>query len=85
MPTYEFRCPACGYVRDEYYTSPYLALHDLGDCPRCFTNTAVGPYAKLERQLGAGSAVIFKGSGFYKTDHRSKEYCDAAQRSHEKT
>jgi len=69
MPTYLFRCPACGYVLDEYYTGPHLAPRDLGDCPRCFINTAVGQYAKLERQLGAGSAVIFKGPGFHCTDY----------------
>ena len=29
---------------------------------------------KLKRLIGRGSAVMFKGSGFYETDYRSKSY-----------
>ncbi len=29
---------------------------------------------KVERLIGAGSTIIFKGSGFYQTDYRSEEY-----------
>jgi predicted nucleic acid-binding Zn ribbon protein len=28
----------------------------------------------LRRLLGAGGAIVFKGSGFYKTDYRSDSY-----------
>tara|TARA_R110002073_G_scaffold239285_1_gene400599 strand:+ start:106917 stop:107210 length:294 start_codon:yes stop_codon:yes gene_type:complete len=36
-------------------------------CPECSKMT-------LERLIGTGAAVIFKGSGFYETDYRSKSY-----------
>ena len=29
---------------------------------------------KLKRLIGSGSAVVFKGSGFYETDYRSESY-----------
>ncbi len=29
---------------------------------------------RVKRLIGAGSTVIFKGSGFYQTDYRSEEY-----------
>jgi predicted nucleic acid-binding Zn ribbon protein len=28
----------------------------------------------VKRLIGAGSTIIFKGSGFYQTDYRSEEY-----------
>ena len=36
-------------------------------CPKCGKK-------KLRRLIGAGSAIMFKGSGFYKTDYRSESY-----------
>jgi len=36
-------------------------------CPECAK-------LKLKRLIGAGSAVVFKGSGFYETDYRSDSY-----------
>lgn len=32
----------------------------------------------VKRLLGTGSGVIFKGTGFYETDNRSKSYSDGA-------
>ena len=29
---------------------------------------------KLQRQIGGGAAILFKGSGFYQTDYRSDSY-----------
>ena len=29
---------------------------------------------KVQRLLGVGAGVIFKGSGFYQTDYRSESY-----------
>jgi len=40
----------------------------LEDCPQ---DSCSG---KVRRLLGAGSGVIFKGSGFYQTDYRSDSY-----------
>jgi predicted nucleic acid-binding Zn ribbon protein len=36
--------------------------------------------AKVERLIGTGAGIIFKGSGFYETDYRSKEYHEAAKK-----
>lgn len=38
----------------------------LKKCPECGKN-------KLYRLIGAGSGIIFKGSGFYETDYKRKE------------
>ncbi|MBN1425959.1 zinc ribbon domain-containing protein [Candidatus Fermentibacteria bacterium] len=63
MPTYEYRCTACGHTFEIFQpiTAPALT-----QCPRCS--------GVVERLLGTGAAVIFKGSGFYATDHRSEDY-----------
>jgi hypothetical protein len=42
------------------------------DCPECKELT-------LRRKIGAGMAILFKGSGFYQTDYRSESYKKAAQ------
>ena len=41
-------------------------------CPEC-------KKLKLKRLVGTGGAVIFKGSGFYETDYRSKSYQKGAE------
>src|SRR5205823_13651270 len=60
MPTYDYRCQACGHTFDELqsFSDPLLTK-----CPACKKN-------KLERLFGGGGAIIFKGSGFYETDYR---------------
>ena len=34
----------------------------------------------MKRLLGTGAGIIFKGSGFYTTDYRSKAYQEAAKK-----
>lgn len=65
MPTYEYLCAKC--------KKPYEALQSITAKPltRCPRPKCGG---KLTRQLGSGSGFIFKGSGFYITDNRSKSY-----------
>lgn len=60
MPTYEYRCKDCGETMDVVQS-----IHDdaLTVCPKCG-----GDLRKLFGNVG----VVFKGSGFYKTDSRSK-------------
>ena len=69
MPTYEYRCEACGHRFEELQS--FSDAH-LKKCPKCKKK-------KLERLLGAGAAIIFKGSGFYQTDYRSESYKSAAK------
>ena len=38
---------------------------------RCLDSACGG---EVERLIGTGSALIFKGSGFYSTDYRSASY-----------
>lgn len=60
MPTYDYKCNACGHTFDELQT---FSEPPLTKCPACKKN-------KLERLFGGGGAIIFKGSGFYETDYR---------------
>lgn len=69
MPTYEYRCKACGHEFEEFQS---ITAPVLKKCPSCAK-------AKLERLIGTGSAVMFKGGGFYETDYRSESYKQAAK------
>jgi len=69
MPTYEYRCDACGHTFDEFQS---MTEEPLRKCPRCNKNS-------LRRLFGAGAALLFKGSGFYITDYRSEAYKAAAK------
>ena len=69
MPTYEYECEACGHTFDEFQS---MSDDLLTKCPQCGKK-------KLRRLFGAGSAVIFKGSGFYETDYRSDSYKTASK------
>jgi putative FmdB family regulatory protein len=64
MPTYEYQCEKCGHHFDEFQS---ILADPLKTCPQCGEDT-------LRRLFGGGSAVIFKGSGFYQTDYRSESY-----------
>ena len=70
MPTYEYRCGACGHEFEEFQSITAAALKK---CPNCGKN-------KLARLISASAGVIFKGSGFYETDYRSDSYKAAAKK-----
>lgn len=67
MPTYDYRCNACGHVFEEFQM---MSEPELKKCPECKKN-------KLERLIGGGAGFLFKGSGYYLTDYRSKSYSEA--------
>jgi putative FmdB family regulatory protein len=69
MPTYEYECDACHHNFDEFQSMSEPALTK---CPKCGKK-------KLRRLFGTGSAILFKGSGFYQTDYRSESYKQAAK------
>lgn len=50
-----------------------MSAAPLRKCPQC-------KKSKLERLIGAGAGVIFKGSGFYQTDYRSSGYSADAKK-----
>src|SRR5579859_587523 len=59
MPTYGYRCRTCG---NEFEILQKMSDEPLKTCPKCS-----GELQKLVYPTG----VIFKGSGFYKTDYKS--------------
>jgi len=64
MPTYDYVCDACDH-KFELFQS--IKDNAKKKCPECGKS-------KLRRLFGIGSAVMFKGSGFYQTDYRSDSY-----------
>jgi putative FmdB family regulatory protein len=72
MPTYEYQCRSCAH-RFEAFQS--ITAHPLTRCPHC--------RKKVDRLISAGAGFLFKGSGFYTTDHRSKPYQEAAKKDRE--
>lgn len=69
MPTYDYRCGNCEH---EFELFQKMSDAPKRKCPKCGKNT-------LERLIGTGAAVLFKGSGFYQTDYRSESYKKAAK------
>ena len=61
MPTYDYACAACGH-RFEHFQSFSEAL--LKRCPQCGKD-------RLERLIGSGAGILFKGTGFYQTDYKN--------------
>ena len=52
----------------------------LRECPENLCQLPKWGHGKVKRLLGTGAGIIFKGSGFYTTDYRSKAYQDAAKK-----
>lgn len=69
MPTYDYRCEACGQTLELFQS---MTEAPKKKCPACGKRT-------LKRQIGRGGAILFKGSGFYLTDYRSEGYKSAAK------
>lgn len=62
MPTYDYECKACGHSFDVFQS---MSDEPLTLCPECGKK-------QLRRLIGGGVGIIFKGSGFYVTDSKSK-------------
>ena len=60
MPTYQYACTDCGHAFEQFQT---FSDDALTVCPECS-----GKLRKLFNAVG----VVFKGSGFYRTDSRGK-------------
>ncbi len=69
MPTYDYICRACGHEMELFQS---MSEKPKRKCPECGA-------MKLERLIGTGAAVIFKGGGFYETDYRSESYKKGAE------
>jgi len=62
MPTYDYRCDACGNVFEVFQS---FSEDPLSKCP---DENCAGEVKKIFSAPG----ISFKGSGFYKNDSRSK-------------
>jgi putative FmdB family regulatory protein len=60
VPTYQYACTACGH---ELEAVQKFSDDPLTECPNC-----AGKLRKVFSAVG----VVFKGSGFYRTDSRGK-------------
>ena len=69
MPTYQYACTACGHELEAVQSFSDAALTE---CPACG-----GALRKVFSAVG----VVFKGSGFYKTDSRSTKSSGGAAES----
>jgi len=69
MPTYDYRCDACGHELELFQS---ITESPKRKCPKCGK-------LKLQRVIGTGAGIIFKGSGFYETDYRTDSYKKGAE------
>jgi len=60
MPVYSYRCEECGFQFDRYQK---FTDSPLNRCPECGKRSLRKVYTPV--------GIVFKGSGFYSTDHRS--------------
>ena len=70
MPTYEYRCLKCKKHFDYTQTMSSKALTKCIHCK-----------GKVERLIGTGSGLIFKGSGFYQTDYKRTQVAPSTDSS----
>ena len=73
MPTYDYQCQTCGH---KFELFQQMSDPVKKKCPEC-------KKLQLKRLIGSGSAVMFKGSGFYETDYRSDSYKKDAKQAKE--
>ncbi|MEU0565154.1 FmdB family zinc ribbon protein [Nonomuraea sp. NPDC005983] len=72
MPTYQYACNDCGEQLEavQKFTDDALTV-----CPKCEGNL---------RKVFSAVGIVFKGSGFYRTDNRSSSASTAATSSSSK-
>jgi putative FmdB family regulatory protein len=66
VPTYQYSCTECGHFFEQFQS---FSEDSLTTCPQC-----QGRLRKVFNAVG----VVFKGSGFYRTDSRSASSGDGA-------
>jgi putative FmdB family regulatory protein len=70
MPTYEYRCGDCGQHVEVVQSFSDPPLTECGACG--------GPLRKVFAPVG----IVFKGSGFYKTDNRAARSKSGGPKEH---
>ena len=75
MPTYDYECKKCGHQ--------FEAIQSIKDEPlkKCLKSECPDGTGKgnVQRLIGGGGGLLFKGSGFYITDYRSDSYKKSAK------
>jgi putative FmdB family regulatory protein len=61
LPTYEYACESCGH---QYEKREGFDAKARQKCPNC---------GKMAQRVLSRPAIVFKGSGFYKTDSRGSD------------
>lgn len=77
MPTYEYICSKCGH---EFELFQSMSADALEVCPKDQCPKKRWGKGAVQRAIGGGAGLIFKGSGFYITDYRSEGYKAAASK-----
>jgi len=72
VPTYQYACTACGH---RFEAVQRFSDASLTDCPEC-----AGRLRKVFSSVG----IVFKGSGFYRTDSRAGASDGPAKEAKEK-
>ncbi|HLQ05766.1 MAG TPA: FmdB family zinc ribbon protein [Verrucomicrobiae bacterium] len=67
MPIYDYRCDECGH---RFSAVQSFSEGPIEKCPNC---------GKRPRRLITTPAIVFKGSGWYKTDSRGKAPSEAGE------
>ncbi|MFI0424052.1 FmdB family zinc ribbon protein [Spongiactinospora sp. 9N601] len=73
MPTYQYACTAC---QEQFEVVQKFTDSALTECPTC--NGAL-------RKVFSAVGIVFKGSGFYRTDSRSSSTSSTAPASSSKS
>ena len=69
MPTYEYKCTECNHLFEMFQS---IKDPPIKKCPKCKGN--------VKKLISGGSGILFKGSGFYATDYRSKSYKETKEK-----
>jgi putative FmdB family regulatory protein len=73
VPTYQYACTECGHAFEQVQS---FSDDALTTCPEC-----TGRLRKVFNAVG----VVFKGSGFYRTDSRAKDSSSSSSGSSDST
>lgn len=73
MPTYQYACTKCEH---EFEVVQSFSDAAISKCPECS--------GEVRKKFGA-VGVVFKGSGFYRTDSREKKKTESKPKKDEKT
>ncbi len=62
MPNYDYLCKKCNNKIEIFHK---MSDNSSRSCPKC--------KSKMEKQIGKGYGIIFKGKGFYINDYTKNE------------